>query len=378
MLASMRVLMISKALVVGAYQRKAEELAKLPGMELMVVAPPSWILEGKPQRLERTYTAGYELAVEPMALNGHFHVHFYPLLRRRFAQFKPQLVHIDEEAYNVATFQALRLAREHRARSVFFTWQNLDRRYPWPFSALERYVLRNADYCIAGNEEAAAIQRRRGFAKGLQVIPQFGVDPDLFRPAPAPHDGFLVGYSGRLVEQKGLWLLCDAFEQLPPDCRLLLVGSGPLEAALRARAAANGWVDRLTITAAPSTRMADFYRQMDCLALPSLTTLTWKEQFGRAAVEAMACGVPVVGSDSGEIPHVLGPTGITVPEGDADALAVALRRLRASPAEREELAVIGRRRVEERFTQAQVARRTHDVYKSIIDDTGNYALDTRS
>src|SRR5436309_15161778 len=165
----MRVLMISKALVVGAYQKKAEELAKL-GVDLMVVVPPSWILEGKPQRLERTYASGYQLAVEPIALNGHFHVHFYPFLRRRFAQFRPELVHIDEEAYNLATFQALRLARRAGARSVFFTWQNLDSRYPWPFSAMESYVLGAADGCIAGNEEAAAIERRRGFAKEVRVI----------------------------------------------------------------------------------------------------------------------------------------------------------------------------------------------------------------
>src|SRR5438067_1108741 len=183
----MRVLMISKALVVGAYQKKAEELARL-GVQLMVVAPPFWILEGKRQQLERTYTSGYELAVEPIALNGHFHVHFYPLLRRRFAQFRPDLVHIDEEAYNLATFQAMRLAWRARARSVFFTWQNLDRRYPWPFSAMERYALGAADACIAGNEEAAAIEQRRGFGKEVRVIPQVGVDPELFRPEPVPHE----------------------------------------------------------------------------------------------------------------------------------------------------------------------------------------------
>jgi glycosyltransferase involved in cell wall biosynthesis len=364
---AMRVLMISKALVVGAYQRKAEELAKLPGMELMVVTPPSWILEGKPQRLERTYTAGYQLAVEPIAFNGHFHVHFYPWLRRRFAHFRPQLVHVDEEAYNLATFQALRLARRSGARSVFFTWQNLDRRYPWPFSAMERYVLGAADSCIAGNEEAAAIQRRRGFRKRIEVIPQFGVDPELFAPEPAPHEGFVIGFSGRLVEQKGLWVLCEAFEQLPADCRLLLAGSGPLEVPLRARAQARGWSSRLTITAASSTDMPALYRQMDCLVLPSLTTAAWKEQFGRAAVEAMACGVPVVGSDSGEIPHVLGEAGLVVPEGDAALLRAALDRLHSSPAEREKLSHKGRDRVEQRFTQRQVACQTYELYSSIID-----------
>ncbi len=109
--------MISKALVVGSYQTKAEELAKLPGLELMVVTPPAWVQEGKPIRLQRSHTHGYELAVEPMALNGHFHVHWYPLLRRRFAGFRPDIVHIDEEAYNLSTFQAMLLCRQYGARS---------------------------------------------------------------------------------------------------------------------------------------------------------------------------------------------------------------------------------------------------------------------
>ncbi|MGH2520397.1 MAG: glycosyltransferase, partial [Chloroflexota bacterium] len=343
----MRILMISKALVVGAYQRKTEELAKLPGVELTLVVPPAWVQEGSPIRLERKYTQGYRLVVEPMALNGHFHLHFYPWLRRRFAAVRPDIVHIDEEAYNLSTFQALLLARHYGARSVFFTWQNLDRRYPFPFSAMEGHVLRTADFCIAGNEEAAAIQRRRGFRKGIRVIPQFGVDPELFRRWQVERQaGFTIGFSGRLVEQKGLWVLCDAFEQLPGDCRLLLAGSGPLASPLRARAAANGWADRLTITAAESTRMPEVYSQMDCLALPSLTTPAWKEQFGRAAIEAMACEVPVVGSDSGEIPRVVGDAGLVVPEGDPTALADALRRVRSL-----ELGERARARVLARFTQ---------------------------
>ncbi|HLG70378.1 MAG TPA: glycosyltransferase [Chloroflexota bacterium] len=363
----MRVLLLSKALVVGAYQRKAEELAKL-GVELLVVTPPSWILEGKPQGLERKYSAGYRLATEPIALNGHFHVHFYPLLHRRFREFRPELVHVDEEAYNLATFHTIRLARRFVARSVFFTWQNLDRRYPWPFSAMERFVLAQADFCIAGNEEAAAIQRRRGFRKPIEVIPQFGVDPDLFQPEPrTSREGFTVGFSGRLVEEKGLWLLCDAFETLPASCRLLLVGSGPLEASLRARAAERGWSERLTITSASSTAMPELYRQMDCLVLPSLTTPAWKEQFGRAAVEAMACEVPVIGSDSGEIPNVVGDAGIVVPEGNSAVIAEAIERLKSSSDLRAEMGRKGRARVLGEFTQEQIARRTYEVYQRIID-----------
>ncbi|HLY68059.1 MAG TPA: glycosyltransferase, partial [Chloroflexota bacterium] len=341
-----------------------EELAKLAGIELLVVTPPAWILEGQAQRLERRYTDGYQLAVEPIALNGHFHGHFYPLLRRRFAQFRPDVLHIDEEAYNLATFQAVRLARRYGARSVFFTWQNLDRRYPFPFSAMERYVLHQAELCIAGNQEAADIQRRRGFRKEIRVIPQFGIDPELFRPEVIPHEGFTIGFSGRLVEQKGLRVLYEALEQLPADCRLLLAGGGPLEAELRARAASHGWSERLTITSAASTDMPGLYGQMDCLALPSLTTAAWKEQFGRAAVEAMACELPVVGSDSGEIPQVLGGAGIVVPEGNAAALGAALQRLYEEPELRRQLGVAGRQRVEERFTQKEIARQTWEAYQT--------------
>jgi len=79
-----RVLMISKALVVGAYQRKAEELAGLPGMELTVAVPPYWREGGHRLYLERAYTAGYELAVLPMVLNGHYHVHAYRRLAALF------------------------------------------------------------------------------------------------------------------------------------------------------------------------------------------------------------------------------------------------------------------------------------------------------
>ncbi|MHB8619729.1 MAG: glycosyltransferase [Chloroflexota bacterium] len=363
----MRVLMISKALVVGAYQSKAEELARLPGLELMVAAPRSWIQEGKRMPLERRCTAGYRLEAEPMALNGHFHVHWYPLLRRRFSRFRPHLVHIDEEPYNLATLQALLLARQYGARTVFFTWQNQERRYPGPFTLMERYVLARADFCIAGNQEAAEIQRKKGFRRGIAVIPQFGVDPELFRPRACQRpDGPTVGFAGRLVEQKGLWVLCQAFERLPADCRLLLVGSGPLEAPLRERAERAGWAARLTIARASSTDMPGFYNRMDCLVLPSLTTPSWKEQFGRAAIEALACQVPVIGSDSGEIPHLLRGLGRVVPEGDAQSLAAEIERLLGDPAGRKELGARGRQAVIERFTQRRIAEQTHQVYRAML------------
>ena len=134
----MRVLMVSKACIVGAYQKKLEELAHQPEIKLTVVVPPYWRDERGTMELERQYTEGYELVVERMALNGHFHLHFYPGLGKQIRRVQPDLVHIDEEPYNLATAHALWLARRAGARSLFFSWQNLSRSYPPPDSWLER------------------------------------------------------------------------------------------------------------------------------------------------------------------------------------------------------------------------------------------------
>jgi glycosyltransferase involved in cell wall biosynthesis len=105
------------------------------------------------------------------------------------------------------------------------------------------------------------------------------------------------------------------------------------------------------------------------LALPSLTRPNWKEQFGRVLIEALACGVPVVGSDSGEIPNVIGEAGLVFAEGDEQALRARLSQLMANPDLRDELARKGRERVLAHYTQAQVAAKTYQVYNELLGRT---------
>jgi glycosyltransferase involved in cell wall biosynthesis len=107
-------------------------------------------------------------------------------------------------------------------------------------------------------------------------------------------------------------------------------------------------------------------RALDALVLPSLTRPNWKEQFGRVLVEAMACGVPVVGSDSGEIPHVVGEAGLIFPEGDVEALRDRLARLAADARFRADLAARGRARVLAHYTQARIAEATCAVYQHLL------------
>ena len=104
--------------------------------------------------------------------------------------------------------------------------------------------------------------------------------------------------------------------------------------------------------------MPTAYAGLDVLVLPSRTTETWTEQFGRVLVEALWCGVPVVGSDSGEIPWVINETGggVVFPEGDVAALATQLSRFRQDPQFGRRLGAAGRIAVERRFGVGAVAK----------------------
>jgi glycosyltransferase involved in cell wall biosynthesis len=362
----MRVLMLSKACIVGIYQRKLEAIARR-GVTLLTLVPPSWRDERGEQPLERVYTDGYQLESIPIWFNGNFHLHVYPTLRHYMRAFQPDIVHIDEEPYNAATWHALYLARQMGAKTLFFTWQNIVRQYPAPFAWGEQWVYRQADYALAGTASAGDVLRAKGFASGVSVIPQFGTDPDLFRPCDAVAERpFTIGYIGRLVEEKGVRLLLEAAAGLPGDWRLRLVGGGPLRAELEAQANQLGIADRVAfIGQIASTDMPPQYHELDVLVLPSLTRPNWKEQFGRVLVEAMASGIPVIGSDSGAIPDVIGEAGIITHEGDTAALRNSIVQLMTYSEQRAKLRELGRAHVLAHFTHDSVADATVQVYKML-------------
>lgn len=367
----MRVLMISKALITGSYHKKIAALLNL-GVEVDLVVPDTW----GSRRPEITRGDGYSIHVLHVYLGGRNHLHFYRALAQVVRTVRPDLIHADEEPYSVVTFQALRLARQDGIPTLFFTWQNIQKRYPIPFSWIERYAYAVASVAIAGNREAKEVLLRKGFTKDVFVIPQFGIDPGMYskqassglkeRLFSSP-DVRVVGFVGRLVEEKGLSTLLNAFSGLAENTRLLLVGSGPMGSALERLAKRLGLRERVMVVGGvPSGEVPAYLNCLDCLVLPSLTRRNWKEQFGRALVEAMACEVPVIGSDSGEIPTVIGDAGLIFPEGDAASLREKLRRVLDHEEERARLASRGRERALAQFTQRRVAEDTAAVYREVL------------
>src|SRR5919206_1763430 len=186
----MRVLMASKILVVAAYRQKLEAIAAQPGIELIAVAPPAWREPGgRVIRFEPGPTPGYELRVEPIRFNGMYHLFYWPTLEAVLRQTQPDLIHLDEEPYNVATALGTWQAARAKTPSLFFTWQNLVRRYPPPFTQFEKYVLRRSAHAIAGTASAVRVLRAKAYRGPAAVIPQFGVDPQLFAPPVEPPRG---------------------------------------------------------------------------------------------------------------------------------------------------------------------------------------------
>ena len=373
----LHVVMVSKALVVGAYQRKAEEIARR-GVKLTVLVPPSWRDRRGRQVATAYHTEGYTLRTIPLWFNGNFHLHCYPTLARELAHLRPDVLHMDEEPYNLATYLALGMARRLGIPSLFFTWQNLLRSYPPPFVWWERANYHSASYALAGNQDAAKVLRLKGYQGPLTVLPQFGVDPKIFSPAvssvsssPAVDAPLRIGYAGGLLPEKGLDLLLHACARLQGAWQLIFVGEGEERPKLVALAAELGIADQVRFDARiESHAMPAFYHGLDLFVLPSRTLPTWKEQFGRVLIEAMACAVPVVGSNSGEIPNVIGEAGLIFAEGDVDALAGYLQQLHDDPSLRLTLGQAGRARVLAHYTMEQVAAETVAIYQTLHHTLG--------
>ncbi len=371
-LRSMRVVLVSKALIAGIYQSLASEIGQC-GVDLTVLCPPYWQDARGRHELSPASSSHYQLQIMPMRLNGHYHLHYYPDLAKRLQTLRPDLLHMDEEAYNLATWLGFRHARRLGLPALFFTWQNLERRYPPPFRWWERAVYRQACHALAGSHTAMQVLRNKGYTGPVTVNPQMGVDTALFTP-PAPpvaRGGYTIGYAGGLVPEKGLDILLQACAALAGDWQLQLVGSGRAEGALRQMTADLQLRERVQFLGRRTGReMPDFYRGLDVLVLPSRTRRNWQEQFGRVLIEAMACAVPVIVSDSGEGRHVVGDAGVVYPEADWAALAAHLRTLQISPRQRRIRGTAGRTRVLAHFSMQTVAAKVVAVYARILADRG--------
>jgi glycosyltransferase involved in cell wall biosynthesis len=358
-------------------QPKLSCLASYPDVELTALVPDRMCFYGEWTRAEPSTDPAFDYVVGRVRAQWILHqwyLTFYPRdLGRILRRVKPDVVDLWHEPWSLLSAQAVWLTRRlvPSAKIVVETEQNLFRRLPQPFRQFQHYVLSRTDAVLARSRGAAEVIRRKGFQGPVRVIGN-GVDLTLFRPSDRHRarqqlglDGFLVGFVGRLVEEKGLFDLVDAVAACPPDVQLVVVGAGPADQAIRTRAAKAGLGSRLHLLGGrPRSDLPGFLNAVDVLALPSQTSPTWMEQFGRVIIEAHACATPVIGSDSGAIPEVTGSGGVIVPERSPAGLAAAIRGLRDDPEAARRLGEMGRQQVT-RWSWPQVADETRSLYLEV-------------
>jgi glycosyltransferase involved in cell wall biosynthesis len=369
-----RALLISHSYVSAELgQGKARELARRPGLQVTVVQPDRFVELNRWMDAERPADRDYELLTLPVAfaeVRGQRHAY---LVRRgllsAIRRARPDVIDLWEEPYSAVSSQVLALRRlaARDARLVLSVSQQSVKRYPPPFSIGERMVLRGTAHLVGRSPEAVEVARAKGYRGPASEIGH-GVDLGLFRPRPREEararlglePGPTVGFMGRLVHDKAVDVLIDAVAGLPPQVRLLIVGDGPERADLERRAAAALGPRARFLDGVPIDDVPWVMSAVDVVAMPSR-----KEPWGRVAIEAMACGTPVV-VGGGMLPALVGDHGRVVAPDDAPGLRAALAEALDADAPGRGAFLEAARAHAATHSWTAVAGRWHDVYREVL------------
>jgi glycosyltransferase involved in cell wall biosynthesis len=362
----LKLLVISHACALTENQRLFANAAALGDWDVTLVVPKVWISEyGRP--LEAALLPGFQAQLIPIPVlkNGSVPLHFYRTRATRLLkQVKPDVVYSHNEPYAFSTIQwCLANARSLDAPFGFFSCQNLVKHYPVPFRQAERWVYRKSRFAFPITRSVEQVHRFKGF-KGDSTILPLGFDSSLFPVRQRCENAtgeFRFAYLGRVVEEKGLLTLVNALAALPDKrWHLEIFGSGPFETLVKDKADELGIGQHLKWQGfVPQKEISMRLAQVDAVVLPSETRGNWKEQFGRVLIESLASGVPVVGSDSGEIPIIIRESGggIVFREGNVESCTAALQKIMTDEDGRNRMSEGGERYVRDEYDLRNLAER---------------------
>ena len=372
----MRVLRIAHSSLTPALRQRERALARCyPDVELELVTTERW--REAEMDVDATPDDLFPVTTARRWLSRQVNLFAYdprPIIRA-LREHEPDLIDLGHEPYSVAGAEVLTLCRWFApgVPVVMQVNQNIFRNYPPPFNWLEQRAYRRVAAAYACSETVVEVLRAKGFTKPAPIVP-FGVDLKAFRPRAAGErqtdPPLTIGFVGRMLPGKGLNVLADALVKLKDEpWKLLVVGDGPERERFEIQLRAAGLEERTEFTGAIDfARVPEYFHRMDVMVIPTETTKRIREQFGRVIVEAMACGVPVIGSTCGAIPEVIGDAGLIFAEGDSDALAGALRKMLADQTLRERVSAAGLARVE-RYSWDRVAEKTYQLFGQVLQRT---------
>jgi len=364
----LKVLFVSHSSVVEYHQQKLCVMAEKFGVKVILVTPPYWPEGGTDVRV---FTGNNNITYETgkaVIIKKRF-VHFYLNVSGMIRKHDPDIVYIEEEPFVPACMQFMKAAKKLGKKAVFFTWENINRKYNPVYNSIEKYCLQNAHAAVAGNNEAMEILRLKGMKVPVEVIPQYGLNMADFKPCIGFGTGIKeIVYIGRITPEKGIDTLLRAAANVP-DINVNLIGTGSaeytkqmqqlaFELKITDRVKFHGHMNRQALN--------EFLPKMQVLVLPSVTTPGWKEQFGRVLIEAFASKIAVIGSSSGEIPFVISDTGLVFKEGNAQDLAGAINKIKNDKFIFEKLTALGYKRVAENYTNEIIAEKIVKLCRGLL------------
>jgi len=287
---------------------------------------------------------------------------YYPFLKY-LLKVRPDIIYLEEEPWLLSAFQIILLCKIllPKAKIIQFTWENIYRKRIFPINFFEWFNIKNSDAFVAGNSEAKNVLIKKGVKKPISLISQWGVNTKRFvknineEKKGLDPNGKVIGFVGRVTKSKGILTLVETLSKLPKSYSLLIIGDGDLIEEIRGKNSIR------IVSVVPYFSMPKYFNLMDLLVLPSESTIKWKEQFGHVLIEAMSCGVPVIGSNSGAIPEVIGDAGLIFKEGNIEDLKEKILMLEDKKLRRD-LIRKGKSRVEESFTIESVSKKFHDLF----------------
>ena len=367
----MKVLFVSHACSEPINRAFVDKISGVQGMQVMLLTTPWWT-NGR----QSPPDAKYELVVGRTAFGPHiFRFFFFPPLFGRIMKFRPDIINLDEEPSSVVALQAVLWKWITGAKLVFKSCENIYRHGRFPLPLIEKIVLANSDYAIALNNEVKEVLERKGFRKKIKVI-GLGLDEGDFRAFDAAQlrkdlglGAYTIGYMGRLVREKGVETMIEACAKLDFEFNMLIddwSSESEYREELLELAEKNGIKKNMAFVSPSHEEAYKYFNCIDLLVVPSKTTPSWKEQFGKVVIEAMIIGKPVLVSDSGNLPSLVVGSEQVFSEGNATELAGKIKLFRNNRNLVEELAEKGKRKVLENFTWKKIADKTVGVYNEMV------------
>ncbi len=379
----MNIVIIGHTYISPINRKKWVVLAQLyPALNITIIFPSTWpttLFNHVAEISDEYYLPNCRFVALNARKTGNELLYSYKTyqLYKIIREAKPTLIQVEQGCSAMSYAQANIISKmlNRKITSLFFTWVNWEQHESFKHKLLLRPIeqlnLASAHAAIVGNHDAGNILQKKKFLKPIYVIPQLGVDTDIFKPDPQPRSGRKrIGFIGRFTPEKGMLTLLEAFADLAhffADWDLVFVGKGSHKDALEQGIIHHNLHERsFIIDPVPHEQVAGLINSMDILVLPSYDTPCWREQFGHIIIEAMACGVAVIGSNAGEIPHVIDIFGLIFEQKNAQALLAQLKTLMQDDGLRHALAQQGLKHAQTKYSHQAIAEQTYACWMDIL------------